>query len=231
MANVLVVDDEHDLRAVLAYALQEAGHSVDSVASGAAALTRAFEHPPDIVLLDLMLPDLSGTDVCRMLKHDPRTRAARIIMVSARGEEADRIRGFEVGADDYVVKPFSTRELLLRIAALSRRKDPNPTLEALSLNGLHVNREAHRVTLHGSEVTLTALEFKLLVTLLERRERVLTRDSLLADVWGMESEVETRTVDTHVKRLREKLGPLGDHIQTVRGVGYRLSESRRDMAE
>jgi two-component system, OmpR family, phosphate regulon response regulator PhoB len=228
MAKVLVVDDEQDLRTVLVYALQEAGHTTEAAATGASALTRAFEWGPEVVLLDLMLPDISGTDVRRMLKQDPRTKGARVIMLSARGEEPDRIRGFEQGADDYVVKPFSTRELLLRISALSRRRDSAAPPGTLAFGGIQLDREAHRVTCNGSEVSLTALEFKLLALLLERRERVQTRDSLLSDVWGIDAEVETRTVDTHVKRLREKLGALGDHIQTVRGVGYRLSDVARD---
>jgi two-component system, OmpR family, phosphate regulon response regulator PhoB len=227
MARVLAVDDEEDLRTVLAYALTEAGHQVEAVSTGASALTRAFAWLPDLVLLDFMLPDLMGTDVCRMLKQDERTRATRIIMLSARGAEQDRIRGFEAGADDYVVKPFSARELLLRVSALLRRRDSVPP-SVIELAGLRMDREAHRVSVSGADVALTALEFKLLLTLLERRERVQTRDSLLTDVWGIDSEVETRTVDTHVKRLREKLGSFGEKIQTVRGVGYRLSELARD---
>jgi two-component system, OmpR family, phosphate regulon response regulator PhoB len=228
MPRILVVDDEEDLRTVLAYALTKEGHTVEAVATGAAALTRAFAWNPDVVLLDLMLPDISGTDVCRLLKQDERTKGARVIMLSAKGEEEDRILGFERGADDYVVKPFSTRELLLRISALSRRRDSAAPPPVLELGELRIDREAYRVTVSGADVALTALEFKLLVTLLERRERVQTRDALLTDVWGMDTEIETRTIDTHVKRLREKLGRFGDKIQTVRGVGYRLSEVPRE---
>jgi two-component system, OmpR family, phosphate regulon response regulator PhoB len=163
------------------------------------------------------------------LKRDPRTKSARIILVSAKGEEADRIAGFELGADDYVVKPFSTRELLLRVAAQLRRGQSASVPGELSFEGIRIERESHRVFADDAEVLLTALEFKLLVLLVERRERVQTRAVLLTEVWGFDAEIETRTVDTHVKRLREKLGALGDYIQTVRGVGYRLSRSREGL--
>lgn len=229
MARILIVDDEDDLRAVLSYALTEAGHQVETAATGAGALNRAFAWLPDVVLLDLMLPDLAGTDVCRLLKHDERTKGCRVIMLSAKGHEEDRIRGFELGADDYVVKPFSTRELLLRIASLARRKDSTTAPAAVvEFGALRIDREAYRATISGEVVSLTTLEFKLLLMLVDRRERVQTRESLLTDVWGMDTEIETRTVDTHVKRLREKLGEFGAHIQTVRGVGYRLSATLRD---
>jgi two-component system, OmpR family, phosphate regulon response regulator PhoB len=229
MGKVLVIDDEADLREILRYALVDDGHKVQLAETGAAGINRAFEWVPEVVLLDLMLPDIAGTDVCRILKKDSRTSAARVIMVSAKGEEADRIAGFELGADDYVVKPFSTRELLLRVGAHLRRTKTvsggNGDSE-LAFGGIRVERESHRVFAGETEVMLTALEFKLIVLLIERRERVQTRGSLLTDVWGFDSEIETRTVDTHVKRLREKLGALGDYIQTVRGVGYRLSKSK-----
>ncbi len=223
MAKILVVDDEADLREVLRYALTDGGHEVHVAETGAAGLTKAFQLEPDVVLLDLMLPDIPGTDVCRMLKRDDRTKQTRIIMVSAKGEEADRVTGFELGADDYVTKPFSTRELLLRVQAIMRRGDSTPPA-TLEFGSLRIDREAHRIFADGEEVVLTSLEFKLLATLVERRERVQTRAMLLQDVWGLDSEIETRTVDTHVKRLREKLGRAGAHIQTVRGVGYRMSE-------
>jgi two-component system phosphate regulon response regulator PhoB len=223
MAKVLVVEDEADLREVLRYALSDGGHEVQVTETGASGLTRAFETLPDVVLLDLMLPDISGLDVCRMLRRDTRTKHARIIMVSARGEEADRVAGFELGADDYVVKPFSTRELLLRVGAQLRRGSESPESGELQFAGIRIERDSHRAFAGENELTLTSLEFRLLVVLLERRGRVQTRATLLTDVWGLESETETRTVDTHVKRLREKLGQHGDLIQTVRGVGYRLA--------
>jgi two-component system phosphate regulon response regulator PhoB len=221
MARVLVVEDEQDLREVLEYNLTQAGHRVRAAASGAEAIRVAHELRPELVLLDLMLPDISGTEVCRAIRKDPQLRDARIIMVTAKSEEIDRVVGFELGADDYVAKPFSVRELLLRVQAVLRRAQ---TAEApvLELGAIRVDRVAHRVTVGGQEIQLTSLEFKLLVTLLERKNRVQTRGTLLTDVWGFVADIESRTVDTHVKRLREKLGTAGNCIETVRGVGYRL---------
>jgi two-component system phosphate regulon response regulator PhoB len=187
-------------------------------------LARMTPHP-DLVLLDLMLPDLTGGDVCRQLKADAETRDIPVIMVTAKGEEIDRVVGFEVGADDYVVKPFSVRELLLRVRAVLRRTQTSHPLsetDELVFGRLRIDRAGHRCWVDGNEITPTALEFKLLITLLERRGRVQTRDVLLADVWGIEADVTTRTVDTHVKRLRQKLGPAGQYIETLRGVGYRF---------
>jgi two-component system phosphate regulon response regulator PhoB len=224
MARVLVVEDEADLREVLEYNLTQAGHRVRSAPSGAEALRIAQEHKPELVLLDLMLPDVSGTEVCRSIRKDPQLREARIIMVTAKAEEIDRVVGFELGADDYVAKPFSVRELLLRVQAVLRRAQTADT-PVLELGGIRVDRVAHRVTVNGQEIQLTSLEFKLLVTLLERKNRVQTRGTLLTDVWGFVADIESRTVDTHVKRLREKLGSAGQCIETVRGVGYRLVDS------
>jgi two-component system phosphate regulon response regulator PhoB len=163
-------------------------------------------------------------DVCRSLKREAATAGARILIVTAKGEEVDRIVGFELGADDYVTKPFSVRELLLRVQAVLRRTTPD-SLAVLEIGTLRLDRTAHRVTVGGAEVQLTSLEFKLLETLLERQDRVQTRGVLLADVWGFSSELASRTVDTHVKRLREKLGTASQYIETVRGVGYRMSEA------
>jgi len=221
MARVLVVEDEQDLREVLEYNLGQAGHRVKTASSGAEALRLAPELKPELVLLDLMLPDLSGTEVCRALRKDPQLKDTRIIMVTAKSEEIDRVVGFELGADDYVAKPFSVRELLLRVQAVLRRSQPID-VPVLEVGPIRVDRVAHRVTVNGGEVQLTSLEFKLLVTLLERKNRVQTRGTLLTDVWGFVAEIESRTVDTHVKRLREKLGEAGHVIETVRGVGYRL---------
>jgi two-component system phosphate regulon response regulator PhoB len=171
----------------------------------------------------LMLPDMEGTEICRRLRSDRRTMRVPIIMLTAKGEEIDRVVGFEVGADDYVVKPFSVRELMLRIKALLRRyDDPKETDGLLSFGSLKIDIPAHRVTVEGAEVALTALEFRLLVTLLERRGRVQTREVLLDDVWDIHTDVTTRTVDTHVKRLREKIENAGVYIETIRGVGYRF---------
>ncbi len=225
MARILVIEDEADLREVLGYNLTEAGHTVRLVSRGREGLQLARSEKPDVVLLDLMLPDMGGVEVCRALKGDPQTRGVHVIMVTAKGEEVDRIVGFELGVDDYVVKPFSVRELLLRIQAVLRRKeqagDAAPVVE---IEGLKIDRGAHRAWVDGGEITLTALEFKLLVTLCDRRGRVQTRERLLSDVWGIDADITSRTVDTHVKRVREKLGNVGDRIETVRGVGYRFSD-------
>jgi len=170
-----------------------------------------------------MLPDMPGTEVCRQIRADARTRKIPLIMVTAKSDEIDRVVGFEVGADDYVVKPFSVRELLLRIRAVLRRAQPVALKEdTLSLGRLRIDIPGHKVWVEEEPVRLTALEFKLLQTFVERKGRVQTRESLLSDVWGMEADITTRTVDTHVKRLRDKLGAAGTYIETIRGVGYRL---------
>lgn len=226
MARILVVEDEADLQQVLDYNLRQAKHDVLQALRGQDGMRLAREHHPDLVLLDIMLPDMPGTEVCKLLKADPQTRDIPVVMLTARGEEVDRVVGFELGADDYVVKPFSVRELLLRIHAILKRGqgevETPPTIE---FGTLRIDTSAHRVWVDGAELELTALEFRLLVTLYERRNRVQTRTRLLDDVWGIEAEITTRTVDTHVKRLREKLGSARDYIETVRGVGYRFVES------
>src|SRR5688572_23417609 len=224
MSRILVVEDEQDLQQVLDYNLKQGGHDVTVTQLGAEALKAAREQKPDLVLLDLMLPDLSGTEVCKQLKENPATRGTPVIMLTARGEEIDRVVGFELGADDYVVKPFSVRELMLRIQAILRRgkaeeRGPDVTVE---FGKLKIDRGAHRIWVDAAEVELTALEFKLLVTLYDRRNRVQTRSALLDDVWGIQADITTRTVDTHVKRLREKLEAARDYVETVRGVGYRF---------
>jgi two-component system phosphate regulon response regulator PhoB len=223
MARVLVIEDEADLREVLQYNLTQAGHRPYTAATGEAGLKLAQEVRPDIVLLDLMLPDLAGTSVVKSLRREPRTQLVPIIMLTAKAEEIDRIVGFELGADDYVVKPFSVRELILRIDAVLRR-GRTPEQHVLEAGELRIDKEAHRVTVSGEEISLTALEFKLLVTLIERPDRVQARGTLLSDVWAIDAEIASRTVDTHVKRLRDKLGTAGRFIETVRGVGYRFSE-------
>jgi len=227
MARVVVVEDEADLREVLEYNLSQAGHRVQLASSGQEGLKLVRESRPELVLLDLMLPDVPGTDVCRSIRKDASLHNTRIIMVTAKGEEIDRVVGFELGADDYVTKPFSVRELLLRVQAVMRRS-VSSEVSVLEMGGLRVDRAAHRVTVGGEEVQLTSLEFKLLVTMLERRDRVQTRGVLLNDVWGLDSEIASRTVDTHMKRLREKLGAAGQYIDTVRGVGYRMSETNSE---
>ncbi|HEX2677409.1 MAG TPA: response regulator transcription factor [Polyangiales bacterium] len=234
-ALVLVVEDEEDLAATLEFNLKREGHATRVANTGEAALRAAAEDPvPDVILLDLMLPDVSGTETCRRLKQEARTRDVPIIMLTAKGEEIDRVIGLEVGADDYVVKPFSVRELMLRVRAVLRRTHPNEAPHAANgerrFADLRVDPEAHRAWVGTFEITLTALEFKLLTTLLDRKGRVQTREQLLEEVWQMPSELTTRTVDTHVKRLRQKLGHAGDYIETVRGVGYRFLDRPRELA-
>ncbi len=222
---VLIVDDEQDLVTTLEYNLQREGYQTRAALSGKEAIDLAENTPtPDIVLLDLMLPDMPGTEVCRQLKNRLALKNVPVVMLTAKGEEIDRVVGFEVGADDYVTKPFSVRELLLRLRAVLRRAHPEPPQSTgdIAYGRLRVDPEAHQVWFDGGEVTLTALEFKLLTTLLSRKGRVQSRKQLLDDVWGIQADVSTRTVDTHVKRLRQKLGDAGDYIETLRGVGYRF---------
>ena len=231
----MVVEDERDLRQVLAYNLRDAGYDVSLAPEGRKGLALAAEQPPDLVLLDLMLPDMSGLEVCRALKADALTRNIPVVMLTARGEEIDRVVGFELGADDYVVKPFSIRELLLRLRAVLRRgalpaEEPERGPEQLRFGRLAIDAGAHRVWVDDAEVPLTPLEFKLLCTLYERRNRVQSRGVLLDDVWGASQENMTRTIDTHVKRLREKLGPVGAYVETVRGVGYRFVGKPPELA-
>ncbi len=226
MARILVIEDEEDLQQILDYNLRQQGHEALAATRGGDGLRLARQYRPDLILLDLMLPDVPGTEVCKALKKGPETRETPVLMLTAKGEEIDRVVGFELGADDYVVKPFSVRELMLRIQAILRRGPVQAARrELFEFGALRVDRSAHRVWVGGREIALTALEFKLLVTLYERRERVQSRSVLLDDVWGIEADVTTRTVDTHVKRLREKLEEAGSYIETVRGVGYRFAGS------
>lgn len=229
---ILIVDDEVDLVHTLAYSLEREGFATRTAHTGLDALSRAAEAPrPDLVLLDLMLPDMGGLEICRELKRREETRGIPIIMLTARGDEIDRVVGFEVGADDYVVKPFSTRELTLRMKAVLRRHAKVAEGERdVRFGRLRVDTEAHQVWVDGEERTLTTLELRLLTTLLSRKGRVQSRDTLLSDVWGITADVTTRTVDTHVKRLREKLGEAGHYIETVRGTGYRFMAQYKDEA-
>jgi two-component system phosphate regulon response regulator PhoB len=221
---VLVIEDEVDLATTLEYNLRSEGFQVRVAHNGKQGIAAATAEPlPDVIVLDLMLPDLSGTEICRRLREQERTRELPVIMCTAKGEEIDRVVGFEVGADDYVVKPFSVRELILRVRALLRRvqrTEGEPSL--VRFGRLKIDRDAHRAWVDDAEIGLTALEFRLLHAFLSRRGRVQSRDALLDDVWGMDADVTTRTVDTHVKRLREKLGDAGAYIETLRGVGYRF---------
>jgi two-component system phosphate regulon response regulator PhoB len=223
VATILVVDDERDLVSLLDFNLRQAGFETVLATNGEQALQAVRRRAPDLVLLDLMLPDIPGTEVCRQLKSDARTKAIPVVMLTARGEELDRVVGFELGADDYVVKPFSMRELTLRVKAVLRRAaQPRSDRPPPEVGAIRVDVDEHRCYVAGEEVELTPLEFRLLTTLMTRLGRVQSRERLLTDVWEMSGELETRTVDTHVKRLREKLGPARDLLETVRGVGYRL---------
>jgi two-component system phosphate regulon response regulator PhoB len=226
MSLILIVEDEADLQQVLAYNLRQAGHEVLTASTGEAALALVRQRPPDLVVLDLMLPGVTGIEVCRLIKSDPSSRQVAVLILTAKGAEIDRVVGFELGADDYVVKPFSVRELALRIQAILRRgQTPAESGRSVEFGKLRIDRDAHRVWVEDKEVPLTALEFRLLGALFDRRDRVQSRATLLDEVWGVSSELETRTVDTHVKRLREKLGAAGPYIETVRGVGYRFCAS------
>lgn len=221
--RILIIEDETDLAELIAYHLRQEGYQVDLAASGRYGLDKALAAPPDLVVLDLMLPEMLGSEVCRNLRRDKKTAAVPVLMLTAKGEEIDRVVGFEVGADDYVVKPFSLRELLLRIKALLRRARPieNET-RRIEIGPLSIDPVSHEVRSDGVTVELTAIEFRLLSTLAERCGRLQSREQLLTDVWGYNYTGDTRTVDTHVTRLRAKLGTAGDLIRTVRGFGYKL---------
>jgi two-component system phosphate regulon response regulator PhoB len=223
--RILVVDDEPDILELTRMSLTREGYEVETASTGEEALACLRRGRPDLVVLDLMLPDRPGTDVCRSIRTTPELADVPVIMLTARTDEVDRIVGFELGADDYVTKPFSPRELSLRVKAILRRGiDSETPHDNLSHHGLALDIERHRCVFGDQEVTLTAKEFLLLAALLKRPGRVLTRERLLEEVWGEGIAVTLRTVDTHMKRLREKLGSAGDLIDTVRGVGYRFRE-------
>jgi two-component system phosphate regulon response regulator PhoB len=221
--KILIIEDERDVADLLTLNLRKAGYRVSMAADGASGLQKARDDRPDFIVLDLMLPKLSGLEVCKILKSDPATSHTPILMLTARAEEIDRIVGLEFGADDYVTKPFSPREVVLRIRAILRRGERAD--ESLNAGPISIDPARHQVRVNGKQVHLTSLEFKLLRTLMQRRGRVQDRDRLLNEVWGYEAVIDTRTVDTHVRRLREKLGKAGDAIETVRGFGYRLREN------
>ena len=226
--NILVIEDEPDIRKVLEYNLGREGFIVSTVASLHDAEHKLQNnHDFSLLLLDLMLPDGSGLDLCKKIKGNPETESIPIIILTAKEDEVDKVVGFELGADDYVTKPFSVRELILRIkAVLKRGQKKEDVLEVERQFGdLSIDVESHEVKVNYDQIDLTALEFRLLRQLVDRRGRVQSRDQLLSDVWGYSSEVTTRTVDTHIKRLREKLGPMGKYVQTIRGVGYKFSRS------
>ncbi len=224
--TVLVADDEPDVLQLVVSNLKAAGFEVISAADGAAALEAAREKRPALLVLDLMLPGMPGLEVCKALKKDPATANIPIIMLTAKADEIDRIVGFELGADDYMTKPFSPRELVLRVQSVLRRaaEPAERESEELKLGHITIDRSRCEALVKGKRLDLTATEFKLLTTLIERRGRVQSRDALLNDVWGYESIIDTRTVDTHIRRLREKLGAAADCIETIRGFGYRVIE-------
>jgi two-component system phosphate regulon response regulator PhoB len=223
--RVLVVDDEPDLLELVRFHLTQAGFEVETVRDGRQGLEAIRRRRPSLVVLDWMLPDLSGTEVCRQVRSDPALRDLPILLLTAKAEEVDRVVGFELGADDYVTKPFSPRELALRVQAILRRSSGEQVpSEVLERGPISLDTERHRCTVDTVEVTLTAKEFRLLEALMSRPGRVLSRQRLLDEVWGSDITVTERTIDTHLKRLREKLGVAGDQIETVRGVGYRFAD-------
>ncbi|HKW02858.1 MAG TPA: response regulator transcription factor [Vicinamibacterales bacterium] len=226
MSRVLVVEDSADIADLIRHYLERAGHTVEVVASGNDALPRARKTSPEIVILDLMLPGMDGLLVCQALRHDRSTAAIPVIMLTARGEEADRVRGLELGADDYVTKPFSPKELVARVAALLRRTQPSrPPATVLRYGPVTMDIDRHHVRAGEEDLRLTAKEFLLLRYLIEHRGRVLSRDLLLSDVWGYQYTGGTRTVDVHVRRLREKLPLLQTALTTVKQFGYKLEDS------
>lgn len=224
--KILVAEDEPDVLGLVAGNLKTAGYQVLQATDGEAALEQARAALPALVVLDLMLPGMSGLDVCRVLKSEAATRSIPILMLTAKAEEVDRIVGLELGADDYVTKPFSPRELVLRVRSILRRSNERPDESDVLRHGdIQVDRSRFEVQVRGKAVEFTATEFKLLTVLMERRGRVQSRDTLLNDVWGYESLIDTRTVDTHIRRVREKLGKAADCIETIRGFGYRMLDS------
>ena len=230
--SILVVEDERDLSTILAYNLRADGFEVVTADTASDAYRAIASQRFELIVLDLMLPDASGLDICRALKANAQTREVPILITSARAEEVDRIVGLELGADDYVVKPYSVREVVLRVRILLRRADPAPagSAELTRFGVLTIDRAAHRTFVDGKEVQLTPLELRLLTTLLDRKNRTQSRETLLTDVWQLNAAIETRTVDTHVKRLREKLGPAAGYVRTVRGIGYRFASSPDEPA-
>jgi two-component system phosphate regulon response regulator PhoB len=223
--RILVVDDEPDLVELVRFNLKEAGYEIDAARSGREALALLRRRPPDLLILDLMLPDVSGTEICRQVRSDARLAGVPVLMLTAKSEEVDRIVGFELGADDYVTKPFSPRELVLRVRALLRRASgEGEGAEVLEQATVRLDVDRHRCQVDGDDIDLTAKEFRLLETLMRRPGRVMSRERLLDEVWGTDITVTARTIDTHLKRLREKLRSAGPLIETVRGVGYRFAE-------
>jgi len=225
--KILVVEDEKSIAKLIKFNLEKDGFETIITRSGEDAIEILERHEIDLILLDIMLPGMNGLEVCKEIKQMKRAKNVPVIMLTAKSEEVDRIVGFEVGADDYITKPFSPRELILRVKAILKRGKTEDAArkEILSEGDINVDISRHEVTVKGKLVELTQMEFKLLCTFLERRGRVQTRESLLTDVWGIDTMVETRTIDTHIKSLRSKLGKAGEKIETVRGMGYKFSDT------
>jgi two-component system, OmpR family, phosphate regulon response regulator PhoB len=225
MKTILIIEDENDLAELVAFNLEKEGYRSLIAPDGPSGLEAARHNSPDLILLDLMLPGMSGMEICKVLKSNEKTARIPIVMLTAKGEEIDRVVGFEVGADDYVIKPFSPRELLLRVKAVLRRAGSGESAsKIIKVSTISIDTDRHIVTVDGNEVVLTTTEFKLLFNLAERLGRVQSRDRLLKDVWGFNHMGDTRTVDTHITRLRSKLGEAGEMIKTIRGFGYKMEK-------
>jgi DNA-binding response OmpR family regulator len=222
--RILIVEDEKNIAKLIRYNLEKDGYDCYSVKSGEDAIDLLEKQPIDLIILDIMLPGVDGFEVCRKIKWSEKLKAIPIIMVTAKGEEVDRVVGLELGADDYVVKPFSPRELSLRVKAILKRQGRPNEKEVIRIENMIIDLPSHKVTVGGKEISLTLMEFNLLLTLAQRAGRLQSRDVLLSDVWGMDSSIDTRTVDTHIKRLRQKLGKTGRIIETIRGIGYKIEK-------
>jgi two-component system phosphate regulon response regulator PhoB len=226
--KILVVDDEPDVTDLVAYHLKAKGFQVETLNDATASISKARSYQPNLVILDIMMPHLSGIQLCRILRADPKLAKVPIVFLTAKAEAHDRIEGLETGADDYLSKPFSPKELVLRVESILRRVSApqEPLTARLRVGDIQLDSDTHRVTVKGEALELTATEFKLLRIMMERQGRVQTREHLLLNVWNYSTEIETRTVDTHVRRLREKLGAEAGWIETIRGVGYRIAEKK-----
>lgn len=227
MSRILIVEDDKNISKLIKYSLEKAGYDVTAVITGEQSFETLDRESIDLIILDVMLPKMDGFDVCKKIRSDSAWKGIPVIMLTAKGEEVDRIIGFELGADDYIVKPFSPRELVLRVKAILKRfqhKKIESSKDILTIEDLTVDIPRHKVTIGKKEIFLTAMEFKLLVILMQKSGRVQSREQLLDDVWDIQADITTRTVDTHVKRLRQKLGPCGKYIHTIRGYGYKFEE-------
>ncbi|WP_438480769.1 response regulator [Oleiharenicola lentus] len=226
--KILVVDDEPDVTDLVAYHLKAKGFHVETLNDATSSIAKARSYQPDLIILDIMMPHLSGIQICRILRADPKLAKAPIVFLTAKAEPHDRIEGLESGADDYLGKPFSPKELVLRVESILRRiaAPKEPTAAKIKIGEILLDSDTHSVTVRGNVLDLTATEFKLLRLMMERQGRVQTREHLLLNVWNYSTEIETRTVDTHVRRLREKLGDEAGWVETIRGVGYRISDKK-----